>query len=156
MEKKRENIYKEVFLKFGRNEQHYISDSLDNSKDFNHKAEKSNPTCGDRIAVYAHVDQRKIKQLKYSGDGCLIARASAAIMCEILSGEAVDRSIQFFDDLHAVLNSKKNNAKIPDELMAFSELSTFPTRHSCATLAWSTLQAALSVPLLHSKQDEVS
>ncbi len=49
-----------------------------------------NPLCGDDLAVYIQVEDGKVKDLRFSGNGCAISQAAASIASEEYIGMPVD------------------------------------------------------------------
>jgi nitrogen fixation NifU-like protein len=55
------------------------------------EAEDNNPLCGDELKVQLVLDdERRIKQVAFSGQGCAISQASASLVSDELLGMPVD------------------------------------------------------------------
>ena len=48
-----------------------------------------NPLCGDELTVHVLVDDDRVKDLRFSGQGCAISQAAASITSEELKGMPV-------------------------------------------------------------------
>lgn len=112
----------------------------------NRHAEGFNPLCGDRITVYAQVDDDTIKDLSFEGSGCAICMASASLMTDELSGKNIDAAEALYVRFHDLVTGE--SAKAPDldvlgKLAVFLGVREFPVRVKCATLPWHALRAAL-------------
>ncbi len=105
-----------------------------------------NPLCGDRVTVYVQLDGDVVKDVAFQGQGCAVSKASASIMTQILKGKTRAEAEELFTAFHDLLTGKLD-AEAEEErlgkLIAFKDVSKFPVRVKCATLAWHTLHAAL-------------
>ena len=109
-------------------------------------AEGFNPLCGDRITVYAVVEDDVIKDLSFEGSGCAISTASASLMTQKLKGMSLAEAEAVFDRFHAMVTDESRRADDGAELgklAVFSGVRKYPARVKCATLAWHTVKAAL-------------
>jgi nitrogen fixation NifU-like protein len=119
-------------------------------------AEGFNPLCGDKVTIYLKIDGGRIKDAAFGGVGCAISIASASMLTDVLIGVTEQ-------DAEAILQSALNMFRGQDasaddpykeqltELRALESVRSYPSRIKCATLAWSTLEAAL-----HGQQQEVT
>jgi nitrogen fixation protein NifU and related proteins len=105
-----------------------------------------NPLCGDQVTVYVQLDGDVVKDVAFQGQGCAVSKASASIMTQILKGKTRAEAEELFTAFHDLLTGKLD-ADAEEErlgkLIAFKDVSKFPVRVKCATLAWHTLHAAL-------------
>lgn len=53
-------------------------------------AHDHNPLCGDELGVQIQVEDGKVKDLRFSGQGCAISQAAASIASEELIGMSLD------------------------------------------------------------------
>ena len=74
----------------------YILDHYKNPRNFGeldaHDLEfhDHNPLCGDELGVHIKVEDGKIAELRFHGQGCAISQAAASIASEELIGMPVD------------------------------------------------------------------
>ncbi len=112
-----------------------------------HKAEGFNPICGDKITLYLHVDDNDvISEIVFEGRGCAISMASASLLTEALKGKTIEEANTLFHGFHALVTNAPTQAtqnKL-EKLRVFAGVKAFPSRVKCATLAWHTLQTALT------------
>jgi nitrogen fixation NifU-like protein len=107
-----------------------------------------NPLCGDQFAVYVHLnDDGTIDDIGFQGEGCAISKASASLMTTNVKGKKLDDARVLKEEFQKLLTGQLNEAS--DEhhlgrLTIFSGVREYPVRVKCATLAWHTLDAALS------------
>lgn len=111
----------------------------------NRTAEGYNPLCGDKVKVYARLEDGRVKDVSFEGSGCAISKASASVMTESLKGKTVAEVEALFKRFRDLVTGKDPSAPEADlgKLVVFSGVCEFPTRVKCATLAWHALAAAL-------------
>jgi nitrogen fixation NifU-like protein len=103
-----------------------------------------NPMCGDRLTLRLKLDDDKISDIRFEGQGCAISTASASLMTEAVKGRTRADALRLFDRVHQLLT---DDAAPPAEelgkLAALSGVREYPARVKCASLCWHTLSAAL-------------
>lgn len=117
-----------------------------------HASEGYNPLCGDHIKIYAVVEDGIIKDIKFEGEGCAIAKASGSIMTALLKGKSVEEAEKLFKAFQELITSDVDSEVDPEKLgklAVFAGVREFPMRVKCAGLAWHTVKAAIE------KKDEV-
>ena len=138
-------LYQEIILDHGKNPRNFGK-----CKNFTNDAKGHNPLCGDKVHIYAQLDNdKKILDISFEGEGCAISVASASILTEILKGKDFNLAKNIIDDfLNLIkenklitLNSLNENQKTT--LMSLSGVKDFPMRVKCATMAWHTLSSVL-------------
>lgn len=111
----------------------------------NRTAEGFNPLCGDQIRLYLKVENGVIVDAAFQGGGCAISKASASMMTSSVVGKPAAEADALFHRVHAMLTAESNGSGGDlGKLAVFAGVREFPSRIKCATLAWHTLQAALS------------
>lgn len=113
----------------------------------NRKAEGFNPLCGDRLTLYLKLEDGVIQDASFEGSGCAISTASASLMTEHLKGKTEQEANALFGDFHDLLTQHATAPSLGPglgKLEVLAGVREFPTRVKCATLAWHTLQAALT------------
>ena len=104
----------------------------------------TNPLCGDRIALSVQVDGDVITDIRFTGEGCAISKASASMMTQAIKGKTRGEAEALFEGFHDLVTGK--GATPPDKslgsLRAFAGVARFPTRVKCATMAWHALREA--------------
>jgi nitrogen fixation NifU-like protein len=113
----------------------------------NREAHGHNPLCGDRIDVFAEVDDGVLRAVGFEGSGCAISKASASLMTEAVKGRELTEVERLFEGFHRLVTG---DARTPTgaaelgKLVVFAGVREFPVRVKCATLPWHTLRAALA------------
>ncbi|MDA0305757.1 MAG: SUF system NifU family Fe-S cluster assembly protein [Proteobacteria bacterium] len=145
------DLYQEVILDHGKSPRNFRP--LDNPTCLAHG---NNPLCGDKLVVYLTLDadgaDGRIEDVSFQGEGCAISVASASMMTEILKGKTRDEAKKLFEAFHDMCT--KDDFDIAElagydedaveRLVMLSGVKDFPIRVKCATLAWHTMQAAVS------------
>ena len=106
-----------------------------------------NPMCGDRLTVRLKLDDDKISDIRFEGQGCAISTASASLMTEAVKGSTRAEALRLFERVHQLLTD--DAAPPADELgklAALSGVRAYPARVKCASLCWHTLATALKSP----------
>lgn len=142
MNKEFDELYKQVILDHNKSPRNF--GVLDK---YSHHAEGHNPLCGDEVDITLDVQDGVIKDIKFSGSGCAISKASASIMTTLIKGKTVDEAKKLFKEFHEII-TKDPEAQIDfDEsgkLVVFAGVREFPARVKCASLPWHTLMNALN------------
>ncbi|MHC4136432.1 MAG: Fe-S cluster assembly sulfur transfer protein SufU [Planctomycetota bacterium] len=110
------------------------------------RAEGHNPLCGDRVTIYIRLEDGRIADVSFEGEGCAISTASASLMTQALKGKTVDEADKLIREFQQMVTGGPD---APDrmerlgKLAVFQGVCEFPMRVKCATLAWHTFRAAL-------------
>ena len=107
-----------------------------------HEAKKTNPLCGDRVTLRLRVEDGTVRGVAFEARGCLLAKASASILGEVVEGRTVEDARAFARTLHALAH----DATPPTDagpLEPLRPVREFPARASCIELAWDCLEKAL-------------
>ena len=113
----------------------------------NRCARGDNPLCGDKLTVFLTVEADVVTDAAFTGSGCAISTASASLMTEAIKGRPRDEIERLFEGFHTLVTSNPMSpadASQLGKLAVFSGVREFPIRVKCATLAWHTMNAALS------------
>ncbi|MBM4168179.1 MAG: SUF system NifU family Fe-S cluster assembly protein [Ignavibacteria bacterium] len=135
------SLYQEIILDHNKNPRNF--GVLD---DANRVIEGYNPLCGDRYTIYLKLEDDVIQEIKFSGVGCAISKASASVMTTVLKGKTVPEAEAWFEKFHALVthpSGEDADGASLGKLAAFAGVSEFPARVKCATLAWHSLKGAL-------------
>lgn len=104
-----------------------------------------NPSCGDTIELTVQLNAAgdRIEDVKFEGEGCAIAMASADLMAEAMQGRTLEEALQMVQQFQAMMQGKDEFPSDLRKLNVMQGVSQFPVRIKCATLTWHTLKAAL-------------
>lgn len=133
-------LYQQVILDHNKSPRNFKK-----MKDANHFAEGFNPLCGDHIDIYVKLEDGKIADVSFQGQGCAISKSSASIMTSIVKGMPLAEAEKLFEKFHDLVTGKISAADVEDmgKLAVFEGVQEFPARVKCASLAWHTLHSAL-------------
>lgn len=109
-------------------------------------AEGYNPLCGDQVRVELKLEGDRIVDIKFSGNGCAISKASASLMTTAVKGKTRAEASELFAGFHGLVTGAAIPAdpkKTLGKLAVFAGVAEFPVRVKCATLAWHALRDAL-------------
>jgi nitrogen fixation NifU-like protein len=106
----------------------------------------ANPVCGDEIRLQLRIDDNRIAEAKFVGQGCSISQAAVSMMTTRLQGRSLDEAEgiakRFTEMMHGSEEAAKD--KTLGDLRALQGVSKFPVRIKCALLGFDALQQALA------------
>ena len=112
-----------------------------------HQARGRNPSCGDDVHVSLKLDQGRIQDIRFSGQGCAICIASASMMAEAVQGQDVALARELQQRFRSVLTGElEPEAAQLGKLISLAGVRGYPGRIKCALLGWHALMHALDDP----------
>ena len=104
-----------------------------------------NPSCGDDITLLLKVEDDKITDGAFTGEGCAISQASADIMLDLVIGKSREEAIRLSDIFLRMIKAEASADEISEleEAGALYDISHMPARVKCAVLAWHTLKRSV-------------
>ncbi|WP_214107391.1 Fe-S cluster assembly sulfur transfer protein SufU [Acrocarpospora catenulata] len=105
-----------------------------------------NPTCGDEITMRVKVDDGKVADVSYDGQGCSISQAAASVLHELAAGTTVEESLAVVDEFTRLLQGRgqvEPDEDVLGDAVAFAGVAKFPARVKCALLAWMAYKDAV-------------
>lgn len=107
-----------------------------------------NPSCGDTIELTLHLDptEERIEDVRFEGEGCAIAMASADLMAEALRGKSKTEALEMVQQFQSMMRGEAEFPQTLRKLNVMQGVAQFPVRIKCANLCWHTLKAALELP----------
>lgn len=114
-----------------------------------HRYQKGhNPSCGDTIELTLQLNETSdtIEDVKFEGEGCAIAMASADLMADALRGKQVNEALEMVQRFQTMMKGQAEFPKEQRKLNVMQGVAQFPVRIKCANLTWHTLKAALESP----------
>lgn len=105
-----------------------------------------NPVCGDEVELTVRLKAGRVEAVRYGGHGCVISRASAAMMCEALEGGSLSDARGLAAAFKTFMLEKGSPEDLPaplEEAAALAGVRKFPLRVKCALLGWNTLLQGL-------------
>lgn len=135
-----QDLYQEVVIDHGRKPHNFRE-----MPEATHTADGYNPLCGDRLTLYIKVEDGVVADASFQGSGCAISTASTSLMTDHLKGRTPEEAEAIFNQFHHLLTKDSNGeTDALGKLTVLEGVREYPSRIKCATLAWHTLQSALS------------
>ena len=88
-----------------------------------------NPGCGDLITMYLKIDDDRVSEVSFEGEGCTISQAGGSIVTELIEGLTLDEIKE--------LGTHTMKEEMGDDVVK--------SRVRCATLALGTVQGAVDL-----------
>ncbi|MBS4190666.1 SUF system NifU family Fe-S cluster assembly protein [Bacillus sp. FJAT-49705] len=104
----------------------------------------NNPTCGDRIQLMLKLEDGKVTDAKFEGEGCSISMSSASMMTQAIKGLNIEDALKLSEVFSHIMQGKEYDVDLDlGDIEALSGVSKFPARIKCATLAWKAMEKGL-------------
>lgn len=104
-----------------------------------------NPFCGDEIELMLRIEDDRVSEVRFQGQGCSISQASASMMTEALAGRSLDDALaleqRFLDLMHG--DERAAGSRELGDLRALQGVAKLPVRIKCALLGWNALDEAV-------------
>jgi nitrogen fixation NifU-like protein len=112
----------------------------------NFSLEGINPSCGDDIVLNLKVEDDKIVDGAYVGDGCAISQASADMMLDLVIGRSKEEALRLADIFLRMIKGEitEEEKNELEEASILQDISHMPARVKCAVLGWHTLEEMLN------------
>lgn len=105
----------------------------------------NNPTCGDRIQLTLKVEDGKVTDARFEGEGCSISMSSASMMTQAIKGKSIEDAIKLSKIFSDMMLGKDYDDNIDlGDIEALQGVAKFPARIKCATLAWKAMEKGLN------------
>jgi nitrogen fixation NifU-like protein len=102
-------LYQEVILDHGKRPRNRRE--IENAEN---QAKGYNPLCGDRVTVFVVLEDGRIADVSFQGDGCAISTASASMMTESLKGKTIEEAEAILGKVHDThCGQRSRNARKP-------------------------------------------
>ncbi|NGQ95273.1 SUF system NifU family Fe-S cluster assembly protein [Brevibacillus sp. SYP-B805] len=104
----------------------------------------NNPTCGDSISLSLKLENGRVADARFLGEGCSISMSSASMMTEAVKGKTVEEALHLAQVFSELMQGKEPDESIDlGDIEALSGVAKFPARIKCATLAWKALEQGI-------------
>lgn len=107
------------------------------------QARVTNPVCGDEITLQLLVDGERIREARFTGQGCSVSQAAASMTAQLLEGATLEEASRLGADFRRVLSGELQPSPDLGDLRALAGISKYPTRIRCALLPWQALDRIL-------------
>lgn len=111
-----------------------------------------NPTCGDEVTLRVFVEDNKIADVSYDGQGCSISQAATSVLTDQVIGLTVDAALKTVASFNEMISSRgtiDGDEDVIGDGIAFAGVSRYPARVKCALLGWMAFKDALVQAIEH-------
>jgi len=138
-----DSMYQQIILDHYKHPQHRgLTDPYDA------EVHHVNPTCGDEVTLRLRLEDGRVAELGWVGEGCSISQASTSVMSGLVVGEPIDSALQLSDRFLGLMQPHgeltEDEAESLDDAIAFAGVSKYPARVKCALLGWMAMKGALA------------
>lgn len=134
-----EQLYQELVVEHKRAPRHFGTLAAPT-----HQARGRNPQCGDDVQVQLRVEDGRVADIAFDGQGCAICIASASMMTEAVLGRDLELARELQQRFRAVLTGKAEpEAARLGKLESLAGVRRYPSRIKCALLGWHALMHAI-------------
>ena len=109
--------------------------------DANLVLEGVNPSCGDDIWLKLKVEDGRITDGAFVGDGCAISQASADMMLDLIIGKSEEEAMKLAEIFLRMIKGEVTDEEMDqlEEASVLKDISHMPARVKCAVLGWHTM-----------------
>lgn len=113
--------------------------------DANLVLEGVNPSCGDDIWLKLKVEDGRITDGAFVGDGCAISQASADMMLDLIIGKSEEEAMKLAEIFLRMIKGEVTDEEMDqlEEAFVLKDISHMPARVKCAVLGWHTMEEML-------------
>lgn len=113
--------------------------------DANLVLEGVNPSCGDDIWLKLKVEDGRITDGAFVGDGCAISQASADMMLDLIIGKSEEEAMKLAKIFLRMIKGEVTDEEMDqlEEASVLKDISHMPARVKCAVLGWHTMEEML-------------
>ena len=113
--------------------------------DANLVLEGVNPSCGDDIWLKLKVEDGRITDGAFVGDGCAISQASADMMLDLIVGKSEEAAMKLAEIFLRMIKGEVTDEEMDqlEEASVLKDISHMPARVKCAVLGWHTMEEML-------------
>ena len=138
-----DDLYQDVVMEHKRRPRHFGT-----LAGATHTARGRNPSCGDEVQVQLRMEDGRLRDIAFSGQGCAICMASTSMMTEAVLGRDAQAVQALQQHFRAVLTGQEEPEAAPlGKLVSLAGVRRYPSRIKCALLGWHALMHALQEPV---------
>ena len=105
-----------------------------------------NPTCGDEVTLRVNIQDGKVADVSYDGQGCSISQASTSVLTDQVIGLPLGEAMTVVDAFNEMISSRgsvEGDEDVIGDGVAFAGVSKYPARVKCALLGWMAFKDAV-------------
>ncbi len=112
------NLYSKELLHYYKNPQY-----KGGVEKMNYKSNDTNLSCGDSVTLGFNIENQKLSDCRFEGDGCMVSMSSSEILCENLVGKSISEIRRLTDeDFLNLLGFELTNSRKKCALTSFRAL----------------------------------
>ncbi|OXM62179.1 Fe-S cluster assembly sulfur transfer protein SufU [Amycolatopsis vastitatis] len=116
-------------------------------EEFDAESFQVNPTCGDEVTLRVKLDDGKVADVSYDGQGCSISQASTSVLTDLVVGHTVEEAFTTMDAFVELMQGKgkvEPDEDVLEDGIAFAGVAKYPARVKCALLGWMAFKDAVA------------
>ncbi|MGW4065275.1 Fe-S cluster assembly sulfur transfer protein SufU [Amycolatopsis sp. NPDC004747] len=137
-----ESMYQEIIL------DHYKNPHGRGLRDpFDAESFQVNPTCGDEVTLRVKLEDGKVADVSYDGQGCSISQASTSVLTDLVVGHTIEEAFTTMDAFVELMQGKgkvEPDEDVLEDGVAFAGVAKYPARVKCALLGWMAFKDAVA------------
>lgn len=98
------------------------------------KINSNNVSCIDNIDIFVKLENNIIKDIKFTGEACVIAISSTSILSKMLIGKTMDEAKEILENYFNMIEEKDYDKDLLGEAQVYDDIYKQPARKTCATL----------------------
>lgn len=125
-------FYKQIILDHAKNKRNYKE--LDH---YTHKIHYKNPTCGDILTMYALLEEEKVKDISFIGEGCFISMASTSMFTDVVKNKSIEDIQRLSLQMEQmIVDGVEVDGDDLEDALSLKDIHQLPARYNCALMPW--------------------
>ena len=133
------DFYSDLLIEYSRDESYRRE-----LPDANYSAEMANPLCGDKVKLFLKVEDEKVQDVSYLGNGCAISQASAGILCSLVKDLSFSEVENLIENFNAMILQGQDATENLGDAKILAGVAKLPGRHRCALMSWENLKQGIT------------
>ena len=133
------DFYSDLLIEYSRDESYRRE-----LPDANYSAEMANPLCGDKVKLFLKVEDEKVQDVSYLGNGCAISQASAGILCSLVKDLSFSEVENLIENFNAMILQGQDDTENLGDAKILAGVAKLPGRHRCALMSWENLKQGIA------------
>jgi len=100
------------------------------------KVHYKNPTCGDVMTLYIRLENDRIKDVSFLGEGCSISMASSSMMTELIKGKSLEDVASLRNHAEKLIRTGETANSDLGDWLSLEGVHKLKARHNCALMPW--------------------
>ncbi|MFB9760182.1 Fe-S cluster assembly sulfur transfer protein SufU [Ectobacillus funiculus] len=100
------------------------------------KVHYKNPTCGDVMTLYTRLENDRIKDISFLGEGCSISMASSSMMTELIKGKSLEEVANLRIHAEKLIRTGETADSDLGDWLSLEGVHKLRARHNCALMPW--------------------